>query len=78
MAEHILQFHPAKPKPYGRLEKIGLFLRRNRRLIIGLQWIIVVAYAAMVIIPAFMPIPAESAHIWDNFRLFAQFWCGGL
>jgi hypothetical protein len=78
MAEHILQFHPAKPKPYGRLEKIGLFLRRNRRLIIGLQWIIVVAYAAMVIIPAFMPIPAESAHIWDNFRLFAQFCFWGL
>ncbi len=78
MAKHVLQFHPSKPKPYGRLEKVGLFLRRNRRLIISLQWVIVVVYAAMVIIPAFMPIPAESAHLWDNFRLFAQFCFWGL
>jgi polyferredoxin len=78
MPEHVLQFHPSKPKPSGRLEKIGLFFRRNRRLIISVQWVVVVLYAAMVIIPAFLPLPPEDAHIWDNLRLFAQFCFWGL
>lgn len=76
MAEHVIHFHPRVER--GRLAKIGLFLRRNRRLIIAIQWIIVVLYAAMVIIPAFLPLPPEDAHIWDNLRLFAQFCFWGL
>jgi hypothetical protein len=76
MAEQVIQFHPSRPR--NRLEKIGLFLRRNRRLIIGIQWLIVILYAAMVIIPAFLPLPPEDAHIWDNLPLFAQFCFWGL
>ena len=78
MAEQVIHFHPSKPEPQGRLEKVGLFLRKNRRLIIAIQWVIVVLYAAMVIIPAFLPLPPEDAHIWDNLRLFAQFCFWGL
>jgi polyferredoxin len=79
MAEHLVHFHSGKPHKYrGRLEKAGLFLRKNRRLILATQWIIVVLYAAMVIIPAFLPLPPEDAHIWDNLRLFAQFCFWGL
>lgn len=78
MAEQVIQFHPSKLAPRTRLAKIGLFLRKNRRTIIALQWLIVVLYAAMVIIPAFLPLPPESAHIWDNLRLFAQFCFWGL
>jgi len=76
VAEHIIQFHASQPR--RRLAKIGLFLRKNRRPIIALQWLIVILYAAMVIIPAFLPLPPESAHIWDNLRLFAQFCFWGL
>ena len=83
--EQVIKFHPGRAKvhkangqPQGRLEKIGLFLRNNRRTIIGIQWLIVVLYAAMVIIPAFLPLPPEDAHIWDNLRLFAQFCFWGL
>lgn len=76
MAEHVVHFHASQPR--NRVEKIGLFLRRNRRPIIAIQWVIVVLYAAMVIIPAFLPLPPESAHIWDNLRLFAQFCFWGL
>ncbi len=76
MAEQVVQFHPSRPR--GRLEKAGLFLRRNRRLIIAIQWLVVILYAAMVIIPAFLPLPPEDAHIWDNLRLFAQFCFWGL
>ena len=76
MAEHILHFQPAKPA--GRLAAAGLFLRRHRRLIVTVQWAVVVVYAALVVIPAFLPLPPASAHIWDNLRLFAQFCFWGL
>jgi len=83
MAEQVITFHASRPtldKPAnsGRLASIGLFLRQHRKLIIGVQWLIVVLYAAMVIIPAFLPLPPEDAHIWDNLRLFAQFCFWGL
>ncbi|MGB2903860.1 MAG: 4Fe-4S binding protein, partial [Candidatus Dechloromonas phosphoritropha] len=74
MAEHVIHFQPrVERKQAGRIARIGLFLRRNRRPIIAVQWLIVVVYAAMVIIPAFLPLPPEDAHIWNNLRLFAQF-----
>ncbi len=83
MAEQIIHFHPDRTPdrqegPRGQIEKIGLFLRRKRRPIIAIQWLIVILYAAMVVIPAFLPLPPEDAHIWDNLRLFAQFCFWGL
>ena len=76
MLEQALVFHSRRN--HGRLEKVGLFLRRNRRPIIAIQWLVVIVYAAMVVIPAFLPLPPENAHLWDNFRLFAQFCFWGL
>jgi polyferredoxin len=76
MAEQLVQFYPRVER--SRVAKVGLFLRQHRRLIIAMQWVVVVLYAAMVIIPAFLPLPAEDAHIWDNLRLFAQFCFWGL
>jgi len=76
VTEQVVQFYP-RVEP-SQVAKIGLFLRQHRRLIIATQWVVVVLYAAMVIIPAFLPLPAEDAHIWDNLRLFAQFCFWGL
>ena len=76
MAEYVLRFQPRVER--NRIARIGHALRRNRRTIIAIQWLIVVLYAAMVIIPAFMPLPPEDAHIWNNLRLFAQFCFWGL
>ena len=78
MPEQTIVFHTRRPEPSGavpsgRIAALGLFLRRNRRAIIAVQWCIVVFYAALVAIPAFMPLPPGSAHLWDNLRLFAQF-----
>jgi polyferredoxin len=77
MAEQIVSFHRQRPLspplPAGRIAAAGLFLRRHRRLILTVQWMVVVFYAALVIIPAFLPLPPQGAHIWDNLRLFAQF-----
>ncbi|MDR2839453.1 MAG: 4Fe-4S binding protein, partial [Azonexus sp.] len=62
----------------SRVARLGLFLRHHQRAILVLHWFIIVLYAAMVVIPAFLPLPAEDAHIWDNLRLFAQFCFWGL
>ena len=72
MAEHVLSYHPARPAP-SRLARIGLRLRRHRSLIQALQWLVVVAYAVLVVVPALLPLPPENAHLWDSLRLFAQF-----
>lgn len=62
----------------GRLERLGLFLRRRRPWILGLQWAVVLCYAFLVVVPVFLPLPESSAHIWNNLRLFAQFVFWGL
>ncbi|MBI3148903.1 MAG: 4Fe-4S binding protein [Betaproteobacteria bacterium] len=70
---------PLPPSPEsGRLAAFGLFLRRHRRLLGGVQWSVVAIYAFLVVVPAFLPLPAQSAHLWDNLRLFAQFVFWGL
>lgn len=76
MAEHALTFHPQKPA--SRLQRLGLWLRRHRGPIVAVQWLIVVFYSVLVVIPAFLPLPPDQAHIWDNLRLFAQFCFWGL
>jgi len=57
----------------GAIAAIGLALARHRRVVIGVQWFVVLFYMALVIIPVFQPLPPEDAHLWDNLRLFAQF-----
>jgi polyferredoxin len=82
MTEHVVTvtLHPNRSpaSPPGRIATIGLWLRRHRHLIIALQWLVVVGYAVLVVVPAFLPIPPAQAHIWDNLRLFAQFCFWGL
>ncbi len=72
-----LEPHEARPRPEraspGRLARIGLAMARHRRVIVGLQWLVVLLYAVLVTVPAFLPLPEEHAHVWDNFTRFAQF-----
>ena len=64
---------PAAAPPTGALARLGLAMRRHRRVIMGVQWAVVLFYFSLLIYPAFMPLPAEDAHILGNLRLFAQF-----
>ncbi|MCW5237705.1 4Fe-4S binding protein [Verminephrobacter eiseniae] len=48
------------------LQAHGLALRR-------LQWVVVLAYAVLLVVPALLPLPDETAHIWSNLTVFAQF-----
>ncbi|MDR2165822.1 MAG: 4Fe-4S binding protein [Zoogloeaceae bacterium] len=72
----------ALPSPRGlarALAGAGIFLRRHRGAIVATQWCVVLFYSALVVIPAFLPVPPRSgAHILDNLRLFAQFVFWGL
>lgn len=62
--------------PGGRasgLRTVGNAMQRHRRVIIGIQWAVVVFYLVLVAVPAFQPLPAQGAHAYDNLVLFAQF-----
>jgi polyferredoxin len=62
----------------GWLARLGTAMQAHRRTILALQWIVVLAYLTLLVVPAFMPIPPEDAHLWDNLRLFAQFLFWGI
>lgn len=67
-----------KVLPPSALARVGLAMRRHQRVIVALQWVVVVFYAALLIVPALMPLPPEDARIADNLRLFAQFLFWGI
>lgn len=57
----------------SRLTLIGHWLRRHARLIRRLQWLVVAAYATLLVVPALLPLPDNNAHMLDNLTLLAQF-----
>jgi polyferredoxin len=61
--------------PYRRpwLQRLGDAMQARRGLIQGIQWIVVVFYLALLIWPAFLPLPQDYAHFYENMVLFAQF-----
>lgn len=61
------------PPATGYLARIGLAMRRYRVAILAVQWGIVLCYLALVAIPAFLPLPPDKTHIWNNLTRFAQF-----
>ena len=66
------------PPVTGFWPALGEALRRYRPWILGLQWLIVLGYAALLIIPAALPLPAEDSHLWNDVSRFAQFAFWGL
>jgi polyferredoxin len=55
------------------LAGLGDWLARNKGTILVVQWVMVAVYLVLVAAPAFLPIPDDSKHIWDDLVLFAQF-----
>jgi hypothetical protein len=48
-------------------------MRRHRRAILAVQWVVVLSYLVLLTVPAFLPLPPNSARILSNLTLFAQF-----
>src|SRR3990172_12376860 len=63
----------SRPMPSEWLRAIGDAMQRHRRVILGIQWTVVVCYVTLVTAPAFLPLPPQAAHLYDNLTLFAQF-----
>ncbi len=57
----------------GRLARVGAWMQRNGATIRAIQWIVVAVYAFLIIVPVCLPLPDESAHLWNNLTLAAQF-----
>jgi polyferredoxin len=55
------------------LAAAGDWLLHHQRTIRAVQWFVVVFYALLVAVPAFLPPPPRTAHIWTDLTLFAQF-----
>jgi polyferredoxin len=64
---------PPRSPLAAALSRFGDWLRRNQKLIQRVQWAVVLAYLLLVAVPAFLPLPERTAHIWTNLTLFAQF-----
>lgn len=58
--------------------RFGDWLLRHQATIRRMQWLVVLAYLVLVAVPAFLPLPDRTAHIWSNLTLFAQFAFWGL
>jgi len=62
----------------GWLARLGLAMRRYRNAIVAAQWFVVLGYLMLVAVPAFLPLPPDEAHIWNNLTRFAQFMFWGI
>lgn len=60
-----ITFH-ARPLPRPRLARLGDWMARRRRAILAMQWVIVVFYAVLVALPAFLPQPGPEARLFSG------------
>lgn len=60
------------------LQRLGDGMRRHARVIRALQWLVVLFYAVLLLIPAMLPLPDSQAQILDNLTLLAQFLFWGI
>lgn len=67
---------PASGRAAGlqaRAKALGDWLMRNQRSLRRAQWIVIVTYVLLVAVPAFLPLPPKTAHLWTDLTLLAQF-----
>jgi polyferredoxin len=76
VAENPIGLSRALPPRHGvdaLLKHVGDWLMRHQGAIKAAQWAVVAVYLVLVAVPAFLPMPPKTAHIWTNLTLFAQF-----
>ncbi|MGE5466768.1 MAG: 4Fe-4S binding protein [Ignavibacteria bacterium] len=49
-----------------RLARLGEWMARHRRVILGIQWFVVMFYAVLVVVPAFLPHPNPEARLFSS------------
>jgi hypothetical protein len=61
-----------------RLANFGNWLGRHQRAIRGIQWFVILFYAFLIIIPTWLPLPDDTAALFTNMTVFAQFMFWGI
>jgi polyferredoxin len=59
-----LIFVPRRPRT--RLARLGDWMAAHRRAILGIQWAIVIFYAVLVVLPAFLPPPNPETRLFSS------------
>jgi len=67
-----------KPASKSLLAGLGDVMERHRGAILGVQWGMVVLYLSLLIYPAFLPLPTDYVHFYEDLTLFAQFMFWGI
>lgn len=52
---------------------LGDGLRHHARWVRRLQWAVVLIYGVLILVPAMLPLPDETAHVFTHLTVFAQF-----
>ena len=60
------------------LTQIGHWLGRNQKAIRAIQWVVILFYAFLIIVPPFLPLPDEAATLINNLTVFSQFMFWGI
>ena len=67
---HVIRFVPTIDHDLRngrtRLARLGDWMARNRSIIIAIQWVIVVFYAVLVALPAFLPHPLAESRLFSG------------
>lgn len=69
---------PIRPQLTQHLAALGLWMRANQRVIRAIQWVVVAVYLFLILVPAVMPLPDDSARILNNLTTLAQFLFWGI
>ena len=67
-----------KARAAALLPRLGEGLRTHQRAIRRAQWCVVGIYLLLLIVPALLPLPDGTAHLWTDVTLFAQFLFWGI
>lgn len=74
MHSRVISIAPvAAPRTESWLAALGDGLRRHRGAIVALQWVVVLAYAVLLVVPAVLDLPPEHAGLFDHLTRIAQF-----
>jgi polyferredoxin len=63
---------------HPEIAKFGNFLGRHQKTIRGIQWVVILFYALLIIVPPFLPLPDDSSTLLNNITAFAQFMFWGV
>lgn len=64
---------PINTRLNGFVAALGDWIRQHGHWIRTAQWVVVLVYGVLVVVPALLPLPDETAHVFNHLTVFAQF-----